>query len=422
MDILPIIITTLILASFFSGMEIAFVSSNKFKIELDKKNGLFYAKLFSKFINQPQHFISSMLVGNNIVLVVYSIYMAEKLEPFIKSVILKGYDNSSIIMIIQTILSTLLILFVAEFIPKVVFQINPNKTLRFFSIPGIIAYYILYPIVITTTSISSFILRKILKVNFSESKMVFEKVDLESFLEEATSNNEIGSEVNHEIQMFQNAMDFSKIKIRECMIPRTEIVAIEVTEDIQILKNKFIETELSRILIYRNSIDNIIGYVHSHEMFTNPEYIGTALLPIPIVPESMLASKMLTMFIQQRKSIALVVDEFGGTAGLITMEDIMEEIFGEINDEYDVDEYTEKKLSDTEFLFSGRLEIDYLNDKYGLNLPESEDYETLGGLIVSNYRSIPDINDIITIEKFKFTITEVSDTKINAVKLTIVRE
>ncbi|MEI7594835.1 MAG: hemolysin family protein [Bacteroidota bacterium] len=417
-----IIIITLAFSAFFSGMEIAFISSNKLKIELDKKHGLFYAKLYSKFLNQPQNFISSMLVGNNVVLVVYSIFMAKNLEPFITNTIFSGYSNETLLMVLQTILSTLVILFVAEFFPKTIFQLNPNRILRLFAFPGILFYYLLYPIVIITTKTSVFLLKKIFRINITESKIVFEKIDLESFIEEATANNELNADVNHEIQMFQNAMDFSKIKVRECMLPRTEIIAVEVTEDIQILKEKFIETELSRILIYRNNIDNIIGYVHSHEMFNCPEYIGTALLPIPIVPESMLVSKILTMFIQQRKSIALVVDEFGGTAGLLTMEDIIEEIFGEINDEYDVDEYTEKKISENEFLFSGRLEIDYLNDKYCFNLPESDDYETLAGLILSSYRSVPAKNDVITIENFVFIITDVTDTKINSVHLTIRNE
>ena len=412
-----IITITLILSAFFSGMEIAFISANKLKIELDKKHGLRYANMFSRFINQPHKFISSMLVGNNVVIVVYSIFMAAILEPFIKLHIFNNNVNEALLMIIQTFISTIIILFVADFIPKTFFQIHSNKSIQLFAFPAIISHYLFYPIVFITTSITRFILKNGFNVEFNETKLVFDKIDLENYIEESTNNN--SSTKVHEIQMFQNVMDFSKVKLRECMLPRTEIIAIDVTEPIDALKEKFIETELSRILVYRDTIDNIIGYVHSHEMFKNPEYIGSILLTLPIVPESMPANKLLTMFIQQRKGIALVVDEFGGTAGLVTMEDIIEEIIGEIKDEHDVDELIDKQISNNVFLFSGRTEIDYINDKYNLNLPESEDYETLGGLIFTHYQSIPRKNDEIKIDSFLFNIQEVSDTRIELVKLII---
>lgn len=410
-----IISITLVLSAFFSGMEIAFISSNKLKIELDKKHGLLYAKVFSRLINQPHKFISSMLVGNNVVVVIYSIMMAAKLEPFINHYMLYNYTNDVLLMILQTLISTIIILFVAEFIPKTFFQLHSNATLRFFAFPAVFSYYLFYPIVYITSLITRFILKNGFNVEFNETKLVFDKIDLETYIEESSSKSHSTRE--HEIQMFQNVMDFANVKLRECMLPRTEIVAIEVTEPIEALRAKFVETELSRILVYRDSIDNIIGYVHSHEIFKNPEYIGSVLLSLPIVPESMPANKMLTMFIQQRKSIALVVDEFGGTAGLVTMEDIIEEIIGEIEDEHDVDDLTDMQIAPNEYLFSGRSEIDFINKKYELNLPESEDYETLGGLIFTHYQSIPHKNDEIMIGTFLFVIQEVSDTRIEMVKL-----
>jgi len=410
-----VIFVTVVLSAFFSGMEIAFVSSNKLKIELDKKNGLAYARFFSKYVNQPEQFISAMLVGNNIVLVIYSIFMAGVLEPLIVNYIPGGAGGETVLMVYQTLLSTVLILIVAEFMPKVLFQLNPNNILRFFCYPAILGYYLLYPLVVITSWVSNQILYVLFGSSSAKNKYVFKKVDLENYLEEASVNGE--HVVEPEVQIFQNAMEFPKIKLRECMIPRTEMEAVEVTESIDTLHDKFMETELSRILIYRDNIDNIIGYVHSHEMFKRPTHIGEVLISLPIVPETMPANKLLTIFIQQRKGIAVVVDEFGGTAGMVTMEDIIEEIFGEIEDEYDVDELTEKQLADHEYLFSARLEIDHLNNHYGLQLPESEDYETLGGLIVSHYQSIPRKDDEIVLGRFRFHIQEVSETHIDLVKV-----
>lgn len=412
-----VVIISLLCSAFFSGMEIAFISANKLKIELDNKAGLFYARIFSYFIKKSSRFIGAMLVGNNISLVIYGITMATILEPIMRSFLPEQLSEDFTILIIQTILSTLIILVTAEFLPKVLFSINPNQAIRFFSYPAWIAYIILYPTVFITVGLSEKILEKIFNKNFSTLDPQFGRIDLENYIDEVTSNHDDKHDLEHEFQIFQNALDFSSIKLRECLIPRTEITALDVKESVEVLRKKFIETRLSRIPIYKDSIENIIGYAHSHDMFKEPKTISSILLSIPIVPETMHASKLLTTFIQQKKSIAVVVDEFGGTSGMITMEDVIEEIFGEINDEHDTEDHIEKQINEHEFIFSGRLEIDYINEKYYLEIPKSDEYETLAGFIILHHESIPKLNEEITISPFHFKILQVSDIKIEQVKL-----
>ena len=410
--IIPI---AMIASAFFSGMEIAFITSNKLRIELENKQGSFSAKILSHFNKYPSRYLATMLVGNNIALVIFGIYMDEELrhsmEHFISSKIL--------LLLISTFLSTMLILVLAEYLPKNLFRINPNKTLSLFVFPLTIVYGVLYPVVLITIGFSEFILKRLFRVKIEKENIAFTMIDLDNYLREGTSAVETKAEKDHEIQIFQNALDFSSVKARECMIPRTEIIALDVNESIEELKNKFITTRLSKILIYSENIDNIIGYTYSKELFKKPESIRNILLPVSIVPESMAASEVLTVFIQQHKSIAVVVDEFGGTSGMLTMEDIIEEIFGEIEDEHDKEEMIEKQVNESEFIFSARLETDYINHKYQLKLPILDNFETISGLIMHYHESIPKINEEIRIENFLFTISAVTKTRIEQVHLKI---
>ncbi|MDB4061938.1 hemolysin family protein [Vicingaceae bacterium] len=413
-----IILSTLVFSAFFSGMEIAFVSANKLKIELDGKQGDFFAKIISNFLKRPSRFIGAMLVGNNIALVVYGIFMAKILEPKIAAFT----ERELVILIIQTILSTLIILVTAEFLPKTLFRINPNLMLRFFALPLFIIYWIMFLPMLLVIGISELLIKIFSPQLSSEEDLNFGRIDLEHYLKEGTEHVLSQEEVDHEIQIFQNALDFSKVKARECMIPRTEIVALEMEEDLEKLKDKFIETGLSKILIYKDNIDNIIGYTHSFELFKKPESIKSILLPLPIIPMSMQANEILEIFIQQKRSIAVVVDEFGGTAGIVTIEDIIEEIFGEIEDEHDKEALMETKISDNEFLFAARLEVDYLNNEYNLGLPESDNYETIAGLIIDTFESIPAMNEQIQKDQFVFTVKKVFQNKIDLVHLKVLKQ
>ncbi|NBG65183.1 hemolysin family protein [Acidiluteibacter ferrifornacis] len=409
-----IIFLTLLLSAFFSGMEIAFVTANKFKIELDTKQGDVLSAILSKFLKHPSRFIGAMLVGNNIALVVYGIFMAQILEPVIAIYV----KSESVILLVQTIISTLIILITAEFLPKAVFRINPNSILRFFAIPIGLLYYILLIPMFLIIGLSEFILKYVFRMENVTEDLNFGRIDLEHYLRDATERNDLEQdEMDHEIQIFQNALDFSKVKARECMIPRTEITALEVNESMEVLRETFIESGYSKILIYRDNIDNIIGYVHSFELFKRPDSIKSILLPVLIIPQSMSANEILELFIKQRKSVAVVVDEFGGTSGILTIEDVIEEIFGEIEDEHDKEELIEEVISETEYLFSARLEIDYLNDAYKLNLPEADNYETLAGLIISHYESIPKADTKCRIDNYELTVLKVSDNRIELIRL-----
>lgn len=410
---LSIILISLLLSAFFSGMEIAFVASNKLHIELMKKRGEFNARLLSPLLKSPSRFIATMLVGNNIALVIYGIEMALVLEPFLRQIT----HVNSLVLLMQTVFSTAIVLVTAEFIPKVIFALNANKFMSLFAVPAWLFYYSLYFIVSLVVGISNFILKHIMGVSQLDKKPVFGRVDLQRYIEERTSGVQNVAEQDSEIQIFQNALDFSTVKARECMVPRNEIIAMELNDSIVNLRDKFIETGFSKIVIYRENIDHIIGFTHSYELFKQPPNIQSILLPIALIPETITANEILNLFIKERKSVALVVDEFGGTSGLLTVEDIVEEIFGEIEDEHDVVDLSEEEISPNKFIFSGRLEIDYLNQKYQLNLPESEEYETLNGLIVFHCESIPHIGENITIKAYNFEILEVNKTRIEKVQL-----
>lgn len=404
----------MLFSALFSGMEIAFVTANRLKIELSSKKGNFSGKILSFFLKQPAKFISAMLIGNNIALVIYSILMAKLLEPQILQYL---SSNDFVILIIQTIISTLFILFFAEFLPKSLLRINPNKTLVIAAIPLQLIYWMLYPFTILVLGLSNAIL-KLAKVDTSQSDLAFSKIDLEDFVTNIQQRKEVGEEIDNEIQIFKNALDFSNVKARDCMVPRTDLVAMDIETLLENIRDKFIETGLSKILIYKDSIDNIIGYIHSKELFKKPKSLKSILLPISFIPESMPANQILQEFITQRKSVAVVVDEFGGTSGIITTEDIIEEIFGDIEDEHDIEELTEIQFEENKFQFSARLEIDYLNEKYMLNLPESDDYETLAGLIISVNESIPEKDDFIYYKDFVVKIDKVSNNKIDLVTIT----
>lgn len=403
-----IILICLLLSAFFSGMEIAFVSANKLKVELDKQSGRTYSRLLEGVLQSPAKFIATMLVGNNIALVVYGVMMAKLLEPRIEE-----YTQSSLlVLLVQTIVSTLVILVTAEFLPKAFFRINPNQFLKLFALPLFLFYYLLWPIVRVTIFLSKVGLR-LMGAPLEEEDAVFRKVDLEEYLKSSVKSEQ----EDVEVQMLQNALDFSKVKVRECMVPRTEIVAVELFQKIEDLANIFVDTKLSKVLIYKENIDHVIGYAHSSEMFKSPVSVRSILLPIPIVPESMMANELLETFIKERKAVAVVVDEFGGTSGMVTIEDVMEEIFGEIEDEHDEEQLTEEVLADGLLRLSARLEVDYLNEKYELDLPASDAYETLGGLLVENFEAIPQEGADITIVNYSFKAEKVSDTRIETVLL-----
>jgi CBS domain containing-hemolysin-like protein len=410
-----IIIISLLFSAFFSGMEIAYISANKLKIQVDKNQGIFGSGIISFFNKKPGHFIATMLVGNNIALVIYGIIMAVILEPLISR-----FTSSEIItLIIQTIISTLFILITAEFLPKTVFIINPNLALKIFAVPVIVIYLLLYPVTRIIVALSYLLIRIFTgkPIEKSSGEQVFGKIDLDHLLSKAQDQitNTTGEQSG--IRIFQNVLDFSNIRLRDCMVPRNEIVSMDEKSPVEDIRQKFIETGLSKILIYRETPDNIVGYIHSREIFKNPVEITSKIINIPIVPETMPANKLLQSFISKHRGIALVVDEFGGNSGIVTIEDIIEEIFGEIEDEHDFSELTEKRLNDNEFIFSGRLEIDYLNDMYKLGIPKTDDYETLAGLILFYHESIPVINEKITIHSFIFKILEVSQTRIGLIHL-----
>lgn len=409
-----VILISLIFSAFFSGMEIAFIASNKLHIELMKKRGEINARILSTFLEKPSRFIATMLVGNNIALVVYGVEMAKTLEPIIE----QHFTNvDSLVLLSQTIVSTLIVLVTAEFIPKVLFSLNANRLVRFFALPAGLSYYGLYFFVSIVVGVSNFFLKKIMRVKQLDQKKAFGRTDLEQYIKEHATSRKDKKELETEIQIFQNALDFSSVKARECMVPRNEIVALEIGEDINKLTAKFVETGFSKILVFRENMDDIIGYTHSYELFKHPKDIQSILLPISLVPETMTANEILNLFIKERKSIALVVDEYGGTSGLLTIEDIVEELFGEIEDEHDLLEYKETLVSEGQFIFSGRHEVDYLNEKYNIGLPESNDYETLSGLIVNRCEEIPKVNERVDFGAFRVNILEVSQTRVEAVEL-----
>ena len=417
MNILIQIIITMAFSAFFSGMEIAFVSSNKLRFEMDRSEKSLTSRILSIFFHNPNNFISTMLVGNNIALVMYGILMAELIEQRI----LAGWiANEFLLVLIQTIISTLIILVTGEFLPKTLFKINPNFTLNLFALPAFICYILLYPISKFASACSNLLLRICgNKINKEDSAKAFTKVDLDYFIQSSIEEANDEQEIDTEVKIFQNALDFSNIKIRDCMVPRTEIIAIEDNADINELKSLFIESGISKIIVYKESIDNVVGYIHSSEMFRNLTDWKEGIRQLPIVPETMNANKLMQLFMQQKRSIAVVVDEFGGTAGIVAMEDLVEQIFGEIEDEHDTQTYVAKSIGNNEYVLSGRLDIEKVNELFPIDLPESDDYQTVGGLILHQYQSFPKIYEIISFDKFEFKILKVTATKIELVKLKV---
>jgi len=412
-----IIICMLILSGFFSGMEIAFVSSNRLKQELDLKRKLLPAAVLQAFYNNPSRFIGALLLGNNIALVVYGIATAHLLEIPITNALPEAFQSQYIVLLLQTILSTLLILIVAEFIPKVLFRINPNAILKVFAIPVWIFYYIFFPVIVIYIGFSELLLKKVFRMKLSDEPYTFSSIDLEEYVKDYSPQDEVEEELNQEIQMIQNAMEFKHIKLRDCMVPRPEIEALEIGEDVEVLREFLTQTGHSKIMIFEKTIDKIVGYVHAYDMFSNPATIRQIVRPIDVVPETMWAREMMQSFIKNHKSVAVVMDEFGGTSGIVTMEDVIEEIFGDIEDEYDTEEETEIKLTDNSYIFSARLEVDYLNEKYKLSIPVLDEYETLAGFIIYQHESIPAVHERIRVKPYVFTILKATGNRLDEVKL-----
>lgn len=404
-------------SAFFSGMEIAFVSSNKLRFEMDRNSQSLNSRILSIFFRNPNNFISTMLVGNNIALVIYGILMAQIIEQYV----LVGLINNEFLMVlIQTLISTFIILVTGEFLPKTLFKINPNFTLNLFALPTFVCYVVLYPVSKFASGIADILLRLVgIKTNKEANAKAFTKVDLDYFIQSSIQDADNQQEIDTEIKIFQNALDFSNIKIRDCMVPRTEIVAIEYDAPIDELKDRFVESGISKIIVYKENIDNIVGYIHSSEMFHELTDWTQSIRQLPIVPETMGAHKLMKLFMQQKKSLAVVVDEFGGTSGIVALEDLVEEIFGEIEDEHDTTSYIAKSIGNNEYVLAGRLEIEKANELFSLGLPESDEYQTIGGLILHQYQSFPKVHETITFDKFQFKIIKVTATKIELVKLKV---
>ncbi len=416
MDIYIYILISLAFSAFFSGIEIAYVSASKFRHELDKNGNTIITRILDIFYNNPNQFISTMLVGNNIALVIYGLQMAELLEPFF----LTYTDNYALVVIMQTIGSTILILFAGEFVPKTVFRISPNFSLKIFALPLFIIYIVLFPISKLASILSNLILLLTGNKLFADQKVSsLTKVDLDYFLQQRLEEAPEDSEIETEVKMFQNALEFSNVRLRDCIVPRNEIVACEYGNSLQELKNKFIETGLSKVLIYKDNIDNIIGYIHSSELFFNPKDWTTRIREVLLVPETMAANKLMRQLMQEKKGVAIVVDEFGGISGMLTLEDLVEEIFGDIEDEHDVKTYVARKISEKEYLLSGRVEIDSLNEKFDLDLPESDEFVTVAGYILHHYQNFPKVNETIVIDKYSFKIIRMTSTKIDLVRMKI---
>lgn len=410
------IFITLLLSAFFSGMEIAFVSSNRMLAEMDKGTSRLTRRLQTFFYKNPNDFVSTMLVGNNIVLVVYGIFVARLLD----NTIFKGLDPA-ISVTADTILSTLVVLFTGEFLPKTLFKSNPNKFFSFFVFPAYLFYLLLWPVSRFSTFLSKILLKiSGVKVDKDNDDGEFSKVDLDYLVQSSIDNASDNSQIDDEVRIFQNALDFSDTKVRDCMVPRTEICAVEKSSSLSDLKNIFIESGKSKILVYDNDIDHIIGYIHSLELFRNPNDWHNHIRTMPFVPETMSARKMMQTFLQQKKSLGVVVDEFGGTSGIISLEDIVEEIFGDIEDEHDNSNYIAQKNPDGSYLLSARLEIDKVNDLFSLDIPESEDYMTIGGFILHEYENFPKLNEVVRIGRFEFKIIKNTMTKIELVRLKVI--
>jgi CBS domain containing-hemolysin-like protein len=419
-----IIVSTLILSAFFSGMEIAYVSSNKIHIELEKKQDDFLGKTLDKLTAKPSKYIATMLIGNNIALVIYGFKMGDVLVRWFQSML--PSDNAALTylfidlqLLTQTIISTLVILITAEFLPKVFFQIYANTLLKVLAFPTYVFYIIFSWVSDFILWISDAVLKYIFKATGEDAVLAMTKVELGNYISEQMESVDDQDDVDSEIQIFQNALEFSEVKAREVMVPRTEITGVDISESIENLRQLFIETGRTKIIVYKDSVDDILGYVHAFELFKKPKTIKSIIIPVGFVPETILIKDVLNLLTKKRRSMAVVIDEYGGTSGIMTVEDIIEELFGEIEDEHDNIEMIEEEINKNTYKFSARLEVDYINETYRLNLPESENYETLGGLIVHITEEIPQKKEDVQIENFKFTIEEVSSTKIDVVLLKI---
>ena len=407
------LIISLFFSAFFSGMEIAFLTSDRLRIEVDKKKGAVSAKIIGIFVNKPSRYIASMLLGNNVALVIYGLLMAKILQTPIS----KFINSEFWVLIVQTFISTILILFAAEFIPKTLFRINPNKVLYIFAIPVYFIYLLIYPLTGITIFLSNLFLKLIFRTNSSsENTKVFGKIDLNNFISKPQQNIK---EIEDELKIIQNTLDFDKIKLRECIVPRNEIVAINQHATITELIKLISDSGYSKIPVFDGSIDNIIGYVHVHGLFKNPKSIVQAMVEIPIVPETLTAQKLFNLLIRKNKSLALVVDEYGGTSGIVSIEDILEEIFGDIKDEHDTEVFTAAKINETTYEFSGRIEIDTINEDFDLHLSESDDYETLSGYIIQKLERFPEKNEVIIIDNMQFTILKTEQPKIELVRIEV---
>lgn len=415
---IQIILLTLLFSAFFSGIETAFVSANRLRLEIDLKRNLLPANILNNFYRNPSRFIGAMLLGNNIALVIYGMATAKMLEPLLINAFPGLMDKDINLILTQTLAATLLILVFAEFLPKILFRINPNATLGFFAIPIWLIYHLLYPLIIVYTGLSKLFLKLVTGLKFEHDTYKFSTVDLNDYIKNYTSDeDERKEERDMDLQLLQNAMEFRHIRVRNFMVPRPEVEAIASDSTIEELLEKFTETKHSKILVYEDSVDNIIGYVHSYDMFTRPQSIRQVLRSIDVVPETYPANRLLSRFIQNRQGIAVIVDEFGGTAGIVSLEDIIEQIFGEIDDEFDEEETIEEHPEPGVWIFSARLEIDYLNEAYKLGIPESEEYETLTGFIINRHENIPALGEKILIEPFHITILKATGNKILEVKL-----
>lgn len=416
MSIIIYLLITMAFSAFFSGMEIAFVSVDKLRFGMDRKGGV-SSRILSLFFRNPNDFISTMLVGNNIALVIYGILMAQ----IIGDNLLAGWiTNHFVMVLVQTVISTLIILVTGEFLPKTLFKINPNLALNVCAVPLFICYVVLYPISKFSSGVSYLFLRLFgMKVNKEASAKAFGKVDLDYFVQSSIDNAESEETLDTEVKIFQNALDFSAVKIRDCIVPRTEVVAVALDTSLEELKGRFVESGISKIIVYDGNIDNVVGYIHSSEMFRSPKDWRDHVKEVPIVPETMAAHKLMKLFMQQKKTIAVVVDEFGGTSGIVSLEDLVEEIFGDIEDEHDNTSYICKQIGEHEYVLSARLEIEKVNETFNLELPESDDYLTVGGLILNQYQSFPKLHELVSVGKYQFKIIKVTATKIELVRLKV---
>lgn len=416
--LLPYIALSLIFSFFFSGMEIAYLSANKLQLELQGKQGSLPGRIFLKFIKKPSMFIGTTLIGNTIALVFYGLFMAQLLEPALQTWLPEVLRNEALILVVQVLLSTSLVLVTAEFLPKSIFLINPNFLLTTLAVPFNLVYYVLYPLVFIVVSFSRFVIVHIFRVEYSDERPVYGLTDLNNYLKSMMKVRHEDEDIMLDKKIFHNALEFKSVKVRDCMIPRTEIIAVDLQDGIENLKKAFVESGHSKILVYKDTIDEVIGYCHSSELFKKPEKIEEILTPIIIVPETALANELMLRFINERKSLAVVVDEFGGTSGIASMEDVIEEIFGEIEDEHDEDNLIEQKINPNTWLLSARLEIDYLNETYGWQLPAG-DYETLGGLILAYAEDLPEAGETISLPPFTFTVQSTLDNRIDTIKVTV---